>query len=97
MVSIIMDFNSFDWEIDKVVEEIIKRKKRYVLIKLPDGLKIFGFELVREIEKKLKEKNWKAYLFLWLNSSYGACDVLDLKNLEDFLVIDFGHSKWKFE
>jgi len=36
--------------------------------------------------------------FIWIGSCFGACDLpIEAENLGVDLVVQFGHSKWKFK
>jgi diphthamide biosynthesis enzyme Dph1/Dph2-like protein len=79
----------YDLELDRVIKEIKKQKAKFVCIQLPDGLKPEAGKIKKEIEDKSK-----ADVLIWLGSCYGACDVPQLDNVD--LLIQWGHSKWKY-
>ena len=79
----------YDLEIDKAVKEINKQKAKLVCIQLPDGLK----PEARKIKDILESKT-NAEILIWLGSCYGACDTPDIKEID--LLIQWGHSEWKF-
>ena len=78
----------YDLELDKVVKEIKKQKAKLVCIQLPDGLKPEAGKI-----KDILEKNTDAEVLIWLGSCYGACDT---PKLDVDLLIQWGHSEWKF-
>ncbi len=80
----------YNLELDRIVKEIKKIKAKTICIQLPDGLKDKATEIASYIEK-----NTNAKIFIWLGSCYGACDTLNLDKEVDLLV-QFGHTKWKF-
>jgi 2-(3-amino-3-carboxypropyl)histidine synthase len=83
----------FDLELNKVVEEIKKRKAKNVLIQLPDGLKPRAKEIADYIEE-----NTNAQPFIWLSSAFGARDIpLGLEALNIDLIIQWGHNKFHKE
>ncbi len=83
----------FNLELEKVLEEINKRKPKKILIQLPDGLKNRAGEIVEFIEK-----NSDAEAFILFGSCYGACDLpLGLNILKIDLMIQWGHNKFHKE
>jgi 2-(3-amino-3-carboxypropyl)histidine synthase len=78
----------YDLEIDRVIEHINKKKVKTVCIQLPDGLKPKAKKIVDTIESKTKAK-----CQIWAGSCFGACDIPKVKA---DLLIQWGHSKWKF-
>ncbi len=80
----------YDLELDKIVQQINKKKARLVCLQLPDGLKQKATEISEFIEK-----NTKAKCVIWLGSCFGACDLPQgLENLDIDMFIQFGHSEW---
>lgn len=82
---------NYDLELDKVVKQINRQKAKLVCIQLPDGLKDKAKEIQTVIESKTKAK-----VIIWLGSCYGACDTPDLDRLGVDLLIQWGHSEWKY-
>jgi len=78
-------------ELDRVVKEIKKIKAKRVCIQLPDGLKPEADKIQEKIEK-----DTDAEVLIWLGSCYGACDTPNLDDLKVDLLIQWGHSEWKF-
>ena len=78
---------SFNFELDKLLDEILKTKAETILIQLPDGLK------PKEIQEIVKEKFPAVKLTFWSGSCFGACDVPNVKDFD--LLVQFGHSEWK--
>lgn len=76
----------YNLELEKVTEEINKKKARTVCIQLPDGLK----PKATKIADYLKEHT-TAEVFLWCDSCFGSCDVPEL---DVDLLVHFGHTKW---
>ncbi len=82
----------YNLELDRVIKEIKKQKAKLVCLQLPDGLKPKANEIQKQIEK-----NTNTSVLIWLGSCYGACDTpqgLDKLNVD--LLIQWGHSEWKF-
>ena len=85
----------YDIEIDRIAKEIKKQKAKRVLIQLPDGLKPFATIIAEAIKQKTKNK---AEVLIYFGSCFGACDVPidEAKSAGIDLIIQFGHSAWKF-
>lgn len=84
----------YDLELDKIVVRIKKQKARRVLLQFPDGLKPYAVTIAEELEKKCKNVEF----FIWLGSCYGACDVpVQVERLSVDLIVQFGHTEWKFK
>lgn len=81
-----ISIGTYTFEID--VEEIKKSKK--VLLDLPDGLKMYGEEIV----KKIKDINPEIEIVFSLRNSFGACDhsVKEAEIIGADLLIHIGHS-----
>ena len=77
----------YDFELDRIIEQINKKKDKTICLQLPDGLKPRAEGILKEIEDKTD-----ASVFLWLGSCYGACDVPELKDVD--LLVQFGHTRW---
>ena len=85
----------YDLELKRVASEIKKQKAKRILVQLPDGLKPFATQIVTELECKTDNK---AEFFIWFGTCFGACDVpLEVEKLGVDLIIQFGHSAWKFD
>lgn len=104
--SIVEIEREYDLEIEKIVKTIKKElslkkklrkenKKLLVLLQFPDGLKPYATVIADYIEEKTNVQ-----CLIWLGSCYGACDVpVQVERLKPKidLIIQFGHSKWKFK
>ena len=93
------ELNEIDYELelDKIISAIKKQNAKRVLIQLPEGLKQYGPSIIKELEKMLGDKS-KVKIFIWMGSCFGACDVpLEAESLGIDLIVQFGHSAWKFE
>jgi 2-(3-amino-3-carboxypropyl)histidine synthase len=83
----------FTLELDRVMQEIKKRKPKTVLIQVPDGLKHKAGEIVDAIEDTTD-----AEVFILFGSCYGACDLpLGLQVLKIDLLIQWGHNRFHKE
>lgn len=81
----------YDLELNKVIDEIRKKKAKLVLLQFPDGLKPYATTVVDFLEEKTS-----AEFIIWLDTCYGACDIpVGLENLKPKidLVIQFGHNE----
>jgi 2-(3-amino-3-carboxypropyl)histidine synthase len=83
----------YDLEIERIVNAVKKQKIRKVLLQFPDGMKKYADAIASEIEKRTN-----CSCLIWLNSCFGACDVpAETEKSGVDLIIQFGHSEWKFE
>lgn len=85
----------YDLELDKIVEKVKKEKAKRVLLQFPDGIKIYSTAIVDELKRRCPGTEF----LIWFGSCYGACDVPILGKVEKDidLLIQFGHSSWKFD
>lgn len=82
----------YELEIEKIVKTIKKEKASKVLLQFPEGMKPYANIICEEISNKTN-----ALCFIWLDSCFGACDVpTGVEKLGVDLIIQFGHSDWKF-
>jgi len=83
----------YDFELDKIIKNIKKKKAKKVLLQFPDGLKLYSTVIVSELEARCKNTEF----LIWLGSCYGACDLPNLGKLDKKidLIVQFGHSSWK--
>ena len=81
--------NEYDFEIDRVINEVRKNESRLVAMEFPEGLKRYAIDIANEIEEKTN-----AVVLICTNPVYGACDTNDdeIKRLGADLLIHFGHS-----
>jgi 2-(3-amino-3-carboxypropyl)histidine synthase len=79
----------FDFEEERIKQEILKLEAKRVLIQLPEGLKPEGPRIARTIEKLGVQPIISA------DPCYGACDMAtsDAEALGADLIIHYGHSK----
>ncbi|PIX31586.1 diphthamide biosynthesis enzyme Dph2 [Candidatus Bathyarchaeota archaeon CG_4_8_14_3_um_filter_42_8] len=79
----------FDFEEERVKQEILKLKAKRVLIQLPEGLKPEATRLAKIIEKS------GALPIISADPCYGACDLatVEAESLGVDLIIHYGHSK----
>ncbi len=87
-----MKSSIFDFEEEKLKEEIEKRGAKRVLIQLPEGLKPEGPRLASLVEKA------GALAIVSADPCYGACDlaIQEAESLGAELIVHFGHSKMAF-
>jgi len=81
--------STFDFEEDRLKEEIKKRGAKRVLFQLPEGLKAEGPRLALLAEKM------GAVAIVSADPCYGACDlaVQEAENLGADLLVHYGHSE----
>jgi 2-(3-amino-3-carboxypropyl)histidine synthase len=79
---------SFDFELNRIKEELIKRKPKIVLIQLPEGLKSKAPNLTAIISE------YGSIPIVSADPCYGACDlaITDAKILGADLLIHYGHT-----
>jgi 2-(3-amino-3-carboxypropyl)histidine synthase len=84
-----MSMKGFDFEEERIKQEIAKLGARRVLIQLPEGLKPEGIHLAKIVEKV------GALPIVSADPCYGACDVAtaEAEDLGVDLIVHFGHSK----
>lgn len=78
----------YELELDRLVERIKKDGAKSVLLQLPDGLKPWGAVLSDYVEAQCD-----CEVMIWLGDCFGACDLPD-SGCD--LIVQFGHSEWKF-
>ncbi len=76
----------YDFEIEKIIENINSQEYKNVLLQFPDGLKQYAVDVVN-----ILEKNTNSEFRIWLGSCFGACDI---PNTDCELVVQFGHAPW---
>jgi len=80
----------YDFEVERIVAEIRKRKAKFVGLQFPEGLKKDAVRIAKEIESKSKVKT-----IIFTDPCYGACDTKEreggMMGLD--LIIHFGHRK----
>ncbi len=79
----------FDFEEERIKQEITKLKAKRVLLQLPEGLKPEGIRLAKVVEKT------GALPIVSADPCYGACDVAvnEAESLGADLIVHFGHAK----
>jgi 2-(3-amino-3-carboxypropyl)histidine synthase len=84
-----MNMKGFDFEEERIKQEISKLGAKRVLLQLPEGLKPEGPRLASFVEKT------GALPIISADPCYGACDLAidDAERLAVDLVVHFGHSK----
>ena len=80
---------NFDFEEERVKQEILKLGAKRVLIQLPDGLKPQAPYIAKIIER------FGALPIVSADPCYGACDLAtaEAEGLDIDLIIHYGHSK----
>ena len=82
----------YDLELGRILETIKKEKAKKVLLQFPDGMKPYATVIADYLESKIKNVNF----FIWLGSCFGACDIPKVDDKDFDLIIQFGHSSWKY-
>jgi 2-(3-amino-3-carboxypropyl)histidine synthase len=81
--------SGFDFEEERIKQEITKLAAKRVLIQLPEGLKPEAPKIAKAVEKT------GALAFISSDPCYGACDlaVSEAQTLDVDLVVHFGHAR----
>jgi len=81
----------FELETERVVEAVLKRSARRVLLQLPESLKNQGISLAEEIHTRTK-----ATIYVSADPCYGACDlpIHEAEVLNIDLIIHYGHAPY---
>jgi 2-(3-amino-3-carboxypropyl)histidine synthase len=83
----------YDLEIKKIVDTVKKDKVKRVLLQFPEGLKPYSQVICDKIEKESGSE-----CMIWMGTCFGACDVpLEVERLGVDLIVQFGHSVWKYD
>jgi len=84
-----MDKPEYDFEIEKVVKEIKKKKVKRVGLQFPEGLKMYAVGIAREIEERTGTQS-----VIFLDPVYGACDTKEKESqlLGLDMVVHYGHT-----
>jgi 2-(3-amino-3-carboxypropyl)histidine synthase len=84
-----MDTHEYDFEIEKIVQEIKKKKAKRVGLQFPEGLKTYAVELAEKIEKETSAKT-----VIFVDPVYGACDTKEIEAqlLCLDMIVHFGHT-----
>ncbi len=79
----------FNLELDKVVQEVNRRKARRVLVQIPYGLRREAFQIADNIKKKTL-----AEVVISANPCHGACDLAtnEAEQIDADLILHMGHA-----
>jgi 2-(3-amino-3-carboxypropyl)histidine synthase len=82
----------YDLEIERIVRTIKKEKAKKVLLQFPEGMKPYSTAICDEVEEKTNIQ-----CFIWMGTCFGGCDIpLEVGKIGVDLIIQFGHSDWKY-
>lgn len=81
----------YDFEVERIVEEVRERKAKRVGLQFPEGLKDHALGIARKIEESTK-----ADVIVFADPTYGACDMNEgaVKKLGVDLLVHFGHTRF---
>lgn len=82
----------YDFEVERIVEEIKRNNALFVGLQFPEGLRSYAVKIAEELEDKTNAK-----VFIFIDPVYGACDTKE-KQCEMLgldLLIHFGHTDLK--
>ncbi|MCK4492332.1 MAG: diphthamide synthesis protein [Candidatus Altiarchaeales archaeon] len=82
--------DEYDFEVNRVVDELNSRGARFVALQFPEGLKEYALKIAGEVEEETNAK-----VIVIIDPSYGACDTKDneMERLGVDLLIHFGHTE----
>jgi len=80
----------FDFEEERIKQEITKRNAKHVLLQMPEGLKPQAPHIAKIVEQT------GAVIIISADPCYGACDlaVSEAQSLGADLIVHFGHAKF---
>lgn len=83
--------SDYDFQLEYVVETLLKVASRKVLLQFPDGLKPFAISILKLLREKAN-----AEFIISAESTYGACDLAieEAKMIGADTIIHFGHSEY---
>jgi 2-(3-amino-3-carboxypropyl)histidine synthase len=84
--------NRFDFQLENVAKEVMKRKAKKVLLQFAEGIKVDAADVVSELEQKTKNVEY----LVSGDSAWGGCD-LALHDFHEFhcdLLVHFGHAQF---
>jgi 2-(3-amino-3-carboxypropyl)histidine synthase len=88
--------SSYDFQLEKVIQEVKDRKSKRILLQFPDGLLQYASRIARDISLKTDSQ-----AIVSLDSCYGACDLATnaASRLAADLIVHYGHARLagKFE
>ena len=88
-----MEDNTYDLEIQRIVDAVKEKGYRKVCLQLPDGLKQRAKEVADSITSQTP-----AQVLIWAGSNFGACDLpIEVRRLGVDLFVHFGHSEWVYD
>jgi 2-(3-amino-3-carboxypropyl)histidine synthase len=81
----------YDLELDKVVQEVERRKCKRLILQMPDGLMKYALQVSSEISRITGAETITS-----LDTCYGACDLATnaASRLGADLIVHYGHSPW---
>ncbi len=85
-----MKIPGYTLNIEKAVETINEKDYKKVCLQIPEGLRVYAFEIVKFLEKETS-----ASIIISADPCFGACDVAnyELQNLDVELIIQIGHTQ----
>lgn len=83
---------SYDFELNRVRDEIRKRNPKRVLLQFPEGLRVFSYQVVASLKADFPDVEF----IVSAEPSWGACDLADDEAvaLKADLIVHFGHTPY---
>jgi len=80
----------YEFEEERIIDEMKRRKSRRVLLQMPEGLKPMGFDLAKRLERETD-----AEVFVSGDPCYGACDlaIYPKRHIDADLLVHIGHAE----
>jgi 2-(3-amino-3-carboxypropyl)histidine synthase len=80
----------YQFEEERIIDEVKTRKSRRVLLQMPEGLKQMGFDLAKRLERETD-----AEVFVSGDPCYGACDlaIYPKRQIDADLLVHIGHAE----
>ena len=84
--------DTYDLQLDDAIKEIKEKDAKFILIQLPDGLKMHA----DQIQSIIKDACPATQIVFWADSCYGACDApMHVRHMGFEMLIAFGHAPWR--
>jgi 2-(3-amino-3-carboxypropyl)histidine synthase len=84
--------SSYDFELEKVVQEVMIRGSKRIVLQFPDGLIRYASSIAKDISAKTDSET-----IVSLDTCYGACDLATsaASRIGADLIVHYGHARWQ--
>jgi 2-(3-amino-3-carboxypropyl)histidine synthase len=85
-----MENADYDFETDRIIKEIRKKKAKTIGLQFPEGLKMYAVDVAEKIEKETGTQS-----VIFIDPVYGACDIKekDAQLLRMDMIVHYGHTE----